>query len=143
MSQIETVQQINNPAFKTGMGKNGKQWTLAQVTTNKNNLTTVFAPIEVGDKVELTWNDQFGNWSAKKVNAQQIAQDDKLRKLWEQNLAIFKAVTGEDYGKHTQVVDEKPKLPQSQVGNPHIGDQADPVVTTEDVDNFDMSQIPF
>ena len=131
MSQIETVQQINDPAFKTGMGKNGKQWTLAQVTTDKNNLTSVFMPINVGDKVEMTWNEQYGNWSAKKVNAQQIAQDDKLRKLWELNLAIFKAVTGNEYGKQVETI------PQSQVGNPHIGDQ------NTDYEEVSLSDIPF
>lgn len=130
---IEQIAEINNPAFKTGVSaKTGKQWTLMQVTTDKNNLTTVFAPANIGDKLQLTWDATYSSWKAEKVNEKEVAQLEALRKLYELNLAIFKAVTGEEYGKHTQTVPEKPPV--------------QPAVTEEEVDNFDntdLSQIPF
>lgn len=137
---LEKIREINNPAFKSGVGKNGKPWTMAQVTTEKNNLTTVFMPVVVGDQLELTWNDQYGNWSAKKVNAQEVAQLEALRKLYELNLAIYKAITGSTYGNEVQTVPVAPNVAPtaSQLPPEHIE-----AVTAEDVDNFDMSQIPF
>lgn len=103
MGNIEKVAAINNPAYKTGMGKNGKEWTLAQVTTDKNNVTTVFMPIGIGDSVELTWNDQYGNYSATKVNKQDQATIEGIKELYKLGLAIYKAVTGEEYGKEAPV----------------------------------------
>lgn len=146
---LEKVRVINDPAYKTGVGKNGKPWTMAQVTTEKNNLTTVFMPVAVGDQLELTWNDQYGNWSAKKVNAQEVAQLEALRKLYELNLAIYKAITGEVYGQQVETVKPAPnvaptraetrEVTASQLPPEHI----EAPVTAEDVDNFDMSTIPF
>lgn len=138
MSQIETVAAINDPSFKTGVGKNGKQWTLAQITTDKNNVASVFMPVEVGAKVEMTWNDTYGNWSAKKVNANEAANMEAMKKLYALNLAIYKAVTGEDYGKAVTVEPVKPVAKPVQE-NPYT--EADMIA--EQVDNFDMSQIPF
>lgn len=140
---LETIQQINNPAFKTGVGKNGKPWTMMQITTDKNNMASVFAPANIGDKVEMTWNDQYGNWSAKKVNAQEVAQLEALRKLYELNLAIYKAITGETYGQQVETVKPAPNVAPtaSQLPPEHIESTAP--VTAEDVDNFDMSTIPF
>lgn len=140
---LESIREINNPAYKTGVGKNGKSWTMAQVTTEKNNLTTVFMPVAVGDKLELTWNDQYGNWSAKKVNAQEVAQLEALRKLYELNLAIYKAITGEIYGQQVETVKPVSNVAPtaSQLPPEHIESTAP--VTAEDVDNFDMSTIPF
>lgn len=97
MGQIEKIAEINNPAFKTGMGKNGKPWTLVQITTDQNNLATVFGPVNVGDQVEMEWNASYGNWSAKRVNQREVANVEAMRKLYALNLAIYKAVTGSDY----------------------------------------------
>ena len=141
MSQIETVQAINDPAFKTGVGKNGKTWTLAQITTDKNNVASVFMPIEVGNKVEMTWNDTYGNWSAKKVNANEAANIEAMKKLYMLNLAIYKAVTGEDYGKAVTVEPVAKPAPKPVVKQENPYTEADMIA--EQVDNFDMSQIPF
>ena len=140
---LEKVTAINNPAFKTGIGKNGREWTLAQVTTEKNNLTTVFMPVNIGDMLELSWQEQYGSWSAKKVNAQEVAQLEALRKLYELNLAIYKAITGEIYGQQVETVKPVSNVAPtaSQLPPEHIESTAP--VTAEDVDNFDMSQIPF
>ena len=137
---LETIQQINDPTFKTGIGKNGKPWTMMQITTDKNNMASVFAPANVGDKVEMTWNDQYGNWSAKKVNAQEVAQLEALRKLYELNLAIYKAITNENYGQQVKVepLPSNVAPTASQLPPEHIE-----AVTPEEVDNFDMSTIPF
>lgn len=142
---LETIQTINNPAFKTGVGKNGKPWTMMQITTDKNNMASVFAPANIGDKVEMTWNDQYGNWSAKKVNAQEAAQLEALRKMYELNLAIYKAVTGETYGKKTEVVAPKPTSEnpapgfESQKGNPYYPDGDGYSEPTEE----ELNSIPF
>jgi len=141
MSQIETVAAINDPAFKTGMGKNGKNWTLAQITTDKNNVASVFMPIEIGNKVEMTWNDTYGNWSAKKVNVNEAANIEAMKKLFLLNLAIYKAVTGEDYGKAVTVQPVAPVAPVAAPKQESPYTEADMIA--EQVDNFDMSQIPF
>lgn len=133
---IEQIQAINNPVFKTGVSaKTGKTWTLMQVTTDKNNLTTVFAPANVGDKLSLTWDATYSSWKAEKVNEKEVAQLEALRKLYELNLAIFKAVTGEEYGKHTQVVKEAPTA--AELPPEHIES------TNFDEDDIDISTIPF
>jgi hypothetical protein len=140
MSQIETVAAINDPAFKTGMGKNGKNWTLAQITTDKNNVASVFMPIEIGNKVEMTWN-----WSAKKVNVNEAANIEAMKKLFLLNLAIYKAVTGEDYGKAVTVQPvTAPVAPVAPVAAPkQESPYTEADMIAEQVDNFDMSQIPF
>jgi hypothetical protein len=145
MSQIETVAAINDPAFKTGMGKNGKNWTLAQITTDKNNVASVFMPIEIGNKVEMTWNDTYGNWSAKKVNVNEAANIEAMKKLFLLNLAIYKAVTGEDYGKAVTVQPvAAPVAPVAPVAAPkQESPYTEADMIAEQVDNFDMSQIPF
>jgi len=133
---IETIAAINNPTFKTGVSaKTGKQWTLMQVTTDKNNLTTVFAPANIGDKLQLTWDATYSSWKAEKVNEKEVAQLEAMRKLYELNLAIFKAVTGEEYGKHTKVVPEVPTA--ADLPPEHIES------TNYDVSDEDLSNIPF
>lgn len=140
---VETIKEINDPAFKTGVSaKTGKQWTLMQVTTDKNNLTTVFAPAQVGDKLELTWDAKYGSWKAEKVNAQQAGQLEALRKIYELNAAIYEAITGHKYGEMPVIQTEAPKpapaAPKVEE-NPHIGDKD----IADEVDNFDPSTIPF
>lgn len=142
---IEKIKEINNPAFKTGVSaKTGKQWTLMQVTTDKNNLTTVFAPAEVGDSLELTWDATYGSWKANKVNAQQAGQLEALRKIYELNAAIYEAITGHKYGDvptiQAEPVKTAPAAPTKPVEtNPHVGDTD----IESEVDNFDMGSIPF
>lgn len=112
MSQIEKIAEINNPAYKTGMGKNGKPWTLVQITTDQNNVATVFGPVNVGDQVEMEWNASYGNWSAKKVNQRDVANVEAMRKLYALNMAIYKAVTGQDYkAQETAPPAPEPKPP--------------------------------
>ncbi len=132
---LEAIAQINDPTFKTGVGKNGKPWTMMQVTTDKNNVTTVFAPAAIGDKLELTWNDQYGNFSAKKVTAQDVANLEAMRKLYELNLAIYKAVTGEEYG---QQVTTAPVAP-----TPTPAPQGPDAVHAVPEDDVSLSDIPF
>lgn len=127
MGQIETVTAINNPAFKTGMGKNGKPWTLMQVTTDKNNMTTVFAPVNIGDKLELEWDATYSSWKAQKYNAQKAEQLEALRKLYKLNLAVYKAVTGSDYKETTEApatpVQPVPPTPGPDVVHDVTGDE--------------------
>lgn len=139
---LESIKEINNPAFKTGVGKNGKPWTMMQITTDRNNMASVFAPANIGDKVEMTWNDQYGNWSAKKVNAQEVAQLEALRKLYELNLAIYEVVAGHPYGQQVKVEPVAPNVAPtaSQLPPEHIESTQ---VTADDVDAFDMGSIPF
>ena len=138
---LETIQTINNPSFKTGIGKNGKPWTMMQITTDRNNMASVFAPAAIGDKVEMTWNDQYGNWSAKKINASEIAQMEALRKLYELNLAIYKQVAGEEYGKQVQVVPEAPVQPPVPAQQPIVDSY--PVTEAEMDEPIDLNSIPF
>lgn len=136
---IEKVQVINNPAFKTGIGKNGKPWTMAQITTDKNNLASVFMPIEVGDSVEMTWNDQYGNWSAKRVNAAaaqaQNAQMEALRKIYELNLAIYAVVAGQPYSPGAKVAADQPvdDVPTIDVDEPELDVLGQPQIPLSDI----------
>jgi hypothetical protein len=134
---LETIKEINNPAFKTGMGKNGKPWTMMQITTDRNNMASVFAPANVGDKVEMTWNEQYGNWSAKKVNAQEQAQLEAMRKLYELNLAIYEVVAGHPYGKAVKVeptvAPTAAQLPIEHIESTNYGDD----------EEISLSDIPF
>ncbi len=134
----EKVTVINNPAYKTGIGKNGREWTLAQVTTEKNNLTTVFMPVKIGDMLELTWQDDYGTWSAKKVTAQDVANLEAMRKLYELNLAIYKAVTGEEYGQQVTTAPVAPTpAPTPVVQGP------DTVHAVPEEEEVSLDQIPF
>jgi hypothetical protein len=153
---LEKIAEINNPTLKTGVSaKNGKQWTLMQVTTDKGNLTTVFAPAAIGDTLELTWDAQYGSWKAQKVTAQQSGQMDALRKIYEINAAIYKAITGNDYGVPVIQTAPAPKPapkppvkavepPPSDEDNPHIGDSD---IEPDNWDNMEqpvnLSDIPF
>lgn len=137
MAQIESIVAINDPAFKTGIGKNGKPWTLMQVTTDKNNMTSVFAPAAIGDKLELTWDATYSSWKAQKYNAQKAEQLDALRKLYELNLAIYKAVTGEEYGSNGSALPVAPEAkPQPVAKQPDV-------VHDVPEEEIDISQIPF
>ncbi len=144
---IEAIAAINDPAFKTGIGKNNKPWTMMQVTTDKNNVTTVFAPAAIGDKLELTWNDQYGNFSAKKVSTQEVAQLEGLRKIYELQLAIFKAITGEDYGKQVRTVPDAPAQPIAAPPQPVAPtmpvDQVHEPTPEEMSGQINLSDIPF
>lgn len=133
---LEAIAAINDPTFKTGVGKNGKPWTMMQVTTDKNNVTTVFAPAAIGDKLELTWNDQYGNFSAKKVTAQDLANLEAMRKLYELNLAIYKAVTGTDYGAQVATTPVEPVVPKPVAKQPDVVHE----VPEEEIS---LDQIPF
>lgn len=129
MSQIETVTQVNDPNFKVITSKkNGKQYTLAQITTDQNHVAEIFAPINVGDKVQIEWDASYGVWKANKVNAKAQEQMDAIRKVYELNLAIYKAITKQDY---------QPKVaPVAPVSEPDV-----PVI---DVDEpIDLNSIPF
>lgn len=62
----ETVAEITDPKFRSGTGSKG-EWTLAKIVTDKGNSATAFQPIAVGDEVELIYNAQYKNYSAKKT----------------------------------------------------------------------------
>lgn len=138
MGQIETVTAINNPAFKTGMGKNGKPWTLMQVTTDKNNMTTVFGPVNIGDKLELEWDATYSSWKAQKFNPQKAEQLEAMRKLYELNLAIYKAVTGTDYGQSTPVA-----VAPEAVPTPPPAPGPDVVHDVSGDEEINLSDVPF
>lgn len=139
---IETVAEVNDPAFKTGMGKNGKQWTLAQITTDMNHVASVFMPIKVGDKVQMEWNDTYGNWSAKKVDQRGQETMEALRKLYELNTAIYKAVTGGDYNKAAPAPKPALAAPKKPVEeNPYTAETGMP--EPYDQNEIQLSDIPF
>lgn len=108
---IETIQAINNPTFKTGTGKNGKEWTMMQITTDQNNVASVFAPAAVGDKVETTWNDQYGSWSAKKVTGNSM-QGQKLDQIYALLQEIHSAVVGKTNNTKNQLAEANEPLQQ-------------------------------
>ncbi len=61
---IEKCVEIKEPVFKQGMGAKG-EWSLAKIVTDKGKEASVFNPVVTGDAIELTYNEQYKNWSGK------------------------------------------------------------------------------
>jgi hypothetical protein len=66
-----------------------------------------------------------------------------MKKLFMLNLAIYKAVTGEDYGKAVTVQPVAPVAPVAAPAPKQESPYTEADMIAEQVDNFDMSQIPF
>lgn len=140
--QKEKIIEINNPAFKTGIGKNGKEWTLMQVTTDGNHVATVFGPVKVGDELEMEYNDQYGNWSGKKITAQS-EQNNKIleavRLVYKQNAEIL-ALLKAQAPKTAPTAPVKPTEPKPAA-------RPAPVIVDESFSNMDepidLDSIPF
>lgn len=149
----EKVIQILNPAFKTGVSqKTGKQWTIAQVNTDLNHVTTVFAPVNIGDEIETTWSDQYGEWKAQKVDKKQNAVLDALRAVYELQKATYEAVTGEKYKSSAEPAQPvaQPAPPPAPAPQPVVVPEVSENPYTEhdppeeNYDNpIDLSDIPF
>ena len=58
------VTAILDPQFKTGKTAKGKLWTLIKIEV-EGKTATGFGPVAVGDEVDLTFNEQYDNYSFK------------------------------------------------------------------------------
>ena len=98
--EIDYVQGIDATPFKTGTSaKTGKEWALYSVTTKSGKKGSTFdGDLVTGDEVVVERNGEYINISKpSKQSKQAVEQESKLKKLWELNLAIYEAVTGEKY----------------------------------------------
>jgi len=77
---VETITEIVDPSFRSGIGKTGKPWTMMKIKTDSGKEASVFAPAQVGDPVQMEFNEQYKNYNAKVVNAskmQAIMEEEK------------------------------------------------------------------
>lgn len=91
------VAKIVDPEFRTGTGKKGK-WTLVKIETDSGVVATGFTPITVGDEVELIKNEQYNNYSFKKLEGSSIPTIDQNEDLKQTTSAIsgqFKLIYSE------------------------------------------------
>lgn len=98
--QTDYIQSIEQTPFKTGhSAKTGKDWALYSVVTKSGVKGSTFdGDLVTGDEVIVEKNGEYYNISKPSKQAKQaVEQESKLKKLWELNLAIYKAITGEDY----------------------------------------------
>ena len=58
------VTKILDTQFKTGKTAKGKPWTLVKIEA-EGKTATGFGPVVVGDEVDLTFNEQYDNYSFK------------------------------------------------------------------------------
>lgn len=134
--QKEKVIEINNPSLKTGMGKNGKEWTLMQVTTDGNHVATVFAPVKIGDVLEMEYNDQYGNWSGKKVTAQ-TEQNNKIleavRLVYKQNTEILAILTNKQPKAATVAPTQSTAPKPAPRAEPTLPDNYDEPINIDDI----------
>lgn len=137
------VKNILDPEAQSGMGKNGKPWSMAQVELDNGKSIKIFNPIEVGDLVESYKNGEYWNWRKVKPGQGEAqpapANTDALRELYKLNLAIYKAITGEDY----VVVQKETTSTQKPVTEPVQTSETPPVEAYTDIDEVDLSNIPF
>lgn len=69
------VAKIVDPEFKTGKSAKGP-WTLIKIETESGVVATGFGPITVGDEVDLERNEQYNNYSFKKLKPSDIPTVD-------------------------------------------------------------------
>ena len=140
--QTDYIQSIEQTPFKTGhSAKTGKDWALYGVTT-KNGIkgSTFDGDLVTGDEVIVEKNGEYYNISKPSKQAKQaVEQESKLKKLWELNLAIYKAITGEDYTG----VQKETTSAQKPVTEPVQTSETPPVEAYTDIDEVDLSNIPF
>lgn len=91
----QKVVEVKDPAFKEGIGKNGKPWKMAKVIVASGDLVTVFAPVKIGDEVEMTYNEQYSSWNGVVVRPDHHEEVMKaLRTIYKQQDEILKLLKG-------------------------------------------------
>lgn len=126
---MEVIAEIIDQEFRTGMGKKGA-WTLMKVKTDTGKEASCFAPAVVGDPVELEYNDQYKNYSAKVVSGKKIEQviekekqEDKLDQLIEKVDTILEILnaTGQPSGYEKAKATAEALRPELE-GEPDLSD---------------------
>lgn len=80
VKKMENIEQIVDDNFRSGTGKKGQPWSLMKITTNTGKQATVFAPAQIGDPVELEYNEQYKSYSAKVMTGKKmeaVVQEEK------------------------------------------------------------------
>ena len=140
--QTDYIQSIEQTPFKTGhSAKTGKDWALYSVVTKSGIKGSTFdGDLVTGDEVIVEKNGEYYNISKPSKQAKQaVEQESKLKKLWELNLAIYKAITGEDYTG----VQKETTSAQKPVTEPTVTSEV-PVEAYTDISDEELnSVIPF
>ena len=118
------VTEILDDNAKSGIGKNGKPWSMSRVGLSNGESIFIFNPIELGQVVESHQDGAYTNWKPKKEDPKHEEIMNALRK-------IYTAITGE--------VEVKPEPEPRKPVNEGI-DKVYPVDETEPVD---LKDIPF
>lgn len=98
--EIDYVQTIEQTPFKTGVGKNGKDWALYGVTTKSGKKGSTFdGDLITGDQVVVKQNGDYTNISRATAKATEEVQEhkktDELLELVRENNKMLKALVGE------------------------------------------------
>ena len=133
---MEKIATIVDPSFRTGVGKGGQPWTLVKITTDTGKQASCFAPANIGDPVELTYNEEYKNYSAKVINekkmeqiVEQEEQENKLDQLIEKVDTILEILnaTGQPTGLEKARATAEALRPDDGLGDEEV----------------DLSDIPF
>lgn len=117
-----TVTEILDDSAKSGMGKNGKPWSMSRVGLSNGESVFIFNPIDIGQVVESVQDGEYINWKPKKADPKHDEIMAALRK-------IYQAITGE--------VEEAP------APKPTPKQQVDKVYDVDETQEVDLKDIPF
>ena len=98
--EIDYVQTIEQTPFKTGVGKNGKDWALYGVTTKSGKKGSTFdGDLITGDQVVVKQNGDYTNISRATAKATEEVQEhkktDELLELVKDNNRMLKLLVGD------------------------------------------------
>jgi len=143
------VTRIIDAAFKTGVSaKTNKPWTMIKIEA-EGKPATGFGPVSVGDEVDLTYNEQYKNYSFKVIGPQDIpasAPSATQPPVPVDSQKILQLIY-EDIQQILKLVDKSRPSSLSETWKQTTGQTPTPVqdVVVEDIGDgpIDLSDIPF
>lgn len=115
--QEAKVIEVLDISAKSGVGKNGKAWSMARVGLDNKESAFIFNPIAVGDTVVAIKNGEYINWQKKRVNPEHEEIMKALR-------AIYKAVT---VGEAAPALEEPKPKPEPKTDTVHPVNEGEPI----------------
>lgn len=77
---MDKIAQIIDESYRTGTNKKGGPWTLMKIRTEGDKNATCFAPAQIGDPVQLEYNEQYKSYSATVMTGKKMEEVVKKEK---------------------------------------------------------------
>ena len=131
------VTEILDDNAKSGMGKNGKPWSMSRVGLNNGESVFIFNPIDIGQVVESHQDGEYINWKPKKADPK---HDEIMKALRE----IYKAIT---VGVSDPLPpEEMPTIkvdPPAETKTTPLKQEVDKVYPVDETEEVDLKDVPF